>query len=51
VECGDGNLFLSAPSDSTLLLTVRGLDVPMGRVARFAERASAAARTWLERAE
>jgi predicted regulator of Ras-like GTPase activity (Roadblock/LC7/MglB family) len=51
VECGDGNLFLSAPSESTLLLTVRGLDVPMGRVARFAERASVAARAWLERAE
>jgi len=51
VECGDGNLYLSAPSESTLLLTVRGLDVPMGRVARFAERASMAARSWLERAE
>jgi tetratricopeptide (TPR) repeat protein len=49
VECGDGNLFLSAPTDSTLLLTVRGLDMPMGRVARFAERASTAARAWLER--
>jgi tetratricopeptide (TPR) repeat protein len=49
VECGDGNLYLSAPTDSTLLLTVRGLDVPMGRVARFADRASAAARIWLER--
>jgi tetratricopeptide (TPR) repeat protein len=48
VECGDGNLFLSPPTDSTLLLTVRGLDTPMGRVARFAERASAAARAWLE---
>ncbi len=48
VECGDGNLFLSAPTDSTLLLTVRGLDIPMGRVARFAERASVAARAWLE---
>jgi tetratricopeptide (TPR) repeat protein len=48
VECGDGNLFLSAPTDSTLLLTVRGLDMPMGRVARFAERASVAARAWLE---
>jgi predicted regulator of Ras-like GTPase activity (Roadblock/LC7/MglB family) len=51
VECGDGNLFLSAPTDSTLLLTVRGLDIPMGRVARFAERASMAARTWLERSQ
>jgi tetratricopeptide (TPR) repeat protein len=51
VECGDGNLYLSAPTDSTLLLTVRGLDVPMGRVARFADRASVAARVWLERAE
>ncbi|MGE5230762.1 MAG: roadblock/LC7 domain-containing protein [Deltaproteobacteria bacterium] len=49
VECGDGNLFLSAPTESTLLLTVRGLDVPMARVARFAERASLAARDWLER--
>ncbi len=51
VECGDGNLFLSAPTDSTLLLTVRGLDIPMGRVARFAERASMAARVWLERSQ
>lgn len=51
VECGDGNLFLSAPTDSTLLLTVRGLDIPMGRVARFAERASMAARAWLERSQ
>jgi predicted regulator of Ras-like GTPase activity (Roadblock/LC7/MglB family) len=51
VECGDGNLFLSAPTESTLLLTVRGLDIPMGRVARFAERASMAARAWLERSE
>lgn len=51
VECGDGNLFLSAPTESTLLLTVRGLDIPMARVARFAERASMAAREWLERTE
>jgi tetratricopeptide (TPR) repeat protein len=51
VECGDGNLFLSAPTESTLLLTVRGLDIPMARVARFAERASLAAREWLERSE
>jgi predicted regulator of Ras-like GTPase activity (Roadblock/LC7/MglB family) len=51
VECGDGNLFLSAPTESTLLLTVRGLDIPMGRVARFAERASMAARAWLEQSE
>ena len=51
VECGDGNLFLSAPTGSTLLLTVRGLDIPMARVARFAERAAMAARDWLERSE
>jgi len=51
VECGDGNLFLSTPTESTLLLTVRGLDIPMARVARFAERASLAARDWLERNE
>lgn len=51
VECGDGNLFLSAPTESTLLLTVRGLDIPMARVTRFAERASLAARDWLERSE
>jgi tetratricopeptide (TPR) repeat protein len=51
VECGDGNLFLSSPTESTLLLTVRGLDIPMARVARFAERASLAARDWLERSE
>lgn len=51
VECPDGNLLLTAPTGTTLLLTVRGAEMPMGRVARFAERASAAAKAWLERSE
>jgi tetratricopeptide (TPR) repeat protein len=51
VECPDGHLLVTAPADATLLLTVRGPEVPMGRVARFAERASGAARAWLERTQ
>jgi tetratricopeptide (TPR) repeat protein len=50
IECADANLHLSPPTASTLLLTVRGPEVPPGRVARFAERAASAVRTWMERA-
>jgi tetratricopeptide (TPR) repeat protein len=49
VECGDGNLHLSAPSADTVLLTVRDASVPAGRLAILADRASQAARRWLER--
>ncbi len=51
IECSDGHLLVTAPTDRALLLTARGPEVPMGRVARFAARASDAARAWLERAE
>lgn len=49
VECPDGNLHLTPPTDSTVLLTVRDAGVPAGRLALLAERASHAARRWLER--
>jgi tetratricopeptide (TPR) repeat protein len=49
VECGDGNLHLSAPSAETVLLTVRDASVPAGRLAILADRAGQAARRWLER--
>lgn len=49
-ECRTANLHLSAPSDDTVLLTTRDASVPAGRLAVIAERASAAARQWLERA-
>ena len=49
VECGDGNLHLSAPSPETVLLTVRDASVPTGRLAILADRAGQAARRWLER--
>ena len=49
VECGDGNLHLSAPSADTVLLTVRDASVPAGRLAILADRAGQAARRWLER--
>jgi predicted regulator of Ras-like GTPase activity (Roadblock/LC7/MglB family) len=48
VESADGHLLLTAPCAGALLLTARGPEVPMGRVARFAARAAAAARAWLE---
>ncbi|HEU5169486.1 MAG TPA: roadblock/LC7 domain-containing protein [Gemmatimonadales bacterium] len=48
VESPDGNLYLTAPTAGSLLLTARGPELPMGRVARLAERAAGAARRWLE---
>jgi predicted regulator of Ras-like GTPase activity (Roadblock/LC7/MglB family) len=50
-ESPDGHLLVTAPAEGALLLTARGPEVPMGRVARFAERASSAARAWLERVQ
>ena len=49
VESADGNLHLTAPTDATVLLTVRDASVPAGRLALLAERAGEAARRWLER--
>jgi predicted regulator of Ras-like GTPase activity (Roadblock/LC7/MglB family) len=49
VESTDGTLHLTAPTDSTVLLTVRDASVPAGRLAILAERAGEAARRWLER--
>jgi len=48
-ESGDATFFLSAPTDESLLLLVRDNSVPIGRLARQAERAASAARAWLER--
>jgi tetratricopeptide (TPR) repeat protein len=48
-EAGDANLFLCAPTTDSLLLLVRDSSVPIGRLALQAERASEAARRWLER--
>ncbi len=47
-ETADANLFLCAPTSESLLLLVRDNSVPIGRLALQAERASEAARRWLE---
>jgi len=47
-ETADANLFLCAPTPESLLLLVRDNSVPIGRLALQAERASDAARRWLE---
>ncbi len=47
VEATDGNVFLTPPSQDSLLLIVRDRDIPAGRLALLAERASDAARSWL----
>ncbi|HEX5003744.1 MAG TPA: tetratricopeptide repeat protein [Gemmatimonadales bacterium] len=47
-ETADANLYLCAPTDESLLLLVRDSSVPIGRLALQADRASAAARRWLE---
>lgn len=49
VECGPGNLHLTAPSADTVLLAARDASVTAGRLAVIADRAAAAARRWLER--
>jgi tetratricopeptide (TPR) repeat protein len=48
LECPDGHIVLSSPTAETVLLTVRDKSLPMARVGLLAERASRAARTWLE---
>jgi tetratricopeptide (TPR) repeat protein len=47
-ESPDGNLLVLAPTPETVLLTLRGAGVPVGRVALVADRAARAARQWLE---
>ena len=49
VECEDGNAHLVAPTSDTVLLTVRDVSVPAGRLGLVADRAAQAARRWLER--
>lgn len=48
VECPDAHLVLAAMKDGGVLLVLRGSDAPMGRLARFAERAALVAARWLE---
>ena len=48
IESPGGSCYLVAPTSESLLFTARGADLPMGRVARLAERAAVAARRWLE---
>ena len=48
-ESPDGSLYLLAPTEDTVLLTLRPAGIPAGRVALGAERAARAARAWLER--
>ena len=49
LECPDGHIVLSSPTADTILLTMRDRSLPMARVGLLAERASRAARSWLER--
>ena len=48
VESADGHLFLAAPTADTVLLAARDHSFPLARVGLLAERASRAARAWLE---
>ena len=48
VESSDGHLYLAAPTAETVLLTARDHTLPLARVGMLAERASRAARGWLE---
>jgi predicted regulator of Ras-like GTPase activity (Roadblock/LC7/MglB family) len=43
-----GNVHVSAPTASSLLLIVRDRSVPAGRLSMLAHRAAQAARAWLE---
>jgi tetratricopeptide (TPR) repeat protein len=47
-ESADANFYLAAPTPETLLLLSRDPGVPIGRLARLAERAADTARAWLE---
>jgi tetratricopeptide (TPR) repeat protein len=48
VEADNGNAHLTPPDAASLLWVVRDRDMPSGRLALLADRAGAAARTWLE---
>jgi tetratricopeptide (TPR) repeat protein len=48
-EGRQGNIHLAQPTPDTLLLVVRDRGVPLGRLAIVAQRATALARSWLER--
>lgn len=48
IESGAVNYELRTPTDETLLLVMRGREVPAGRLARIADRAVERARQWLE---
>jgi predicted regulator of Ras-like GTPase activity (Roadblock/LC7/MglB family) len=48
LECAFGNAHLVAPSAESILLTVRDVSVPAGRLALVADRAAQVARRWLE---
>ena len=47
VESPEGNLFLVAPTDNTVLLTMRDPSLPMARLGLIAERGAREARAWL----
>lgn len=51
IEGGPVNYEIRSPTPSTLLLVMRGREVPAGRLARIADRATAEARAWLEEVE
>ena len=46
-----GNVYVTPPTDETLLLIMRDQSVPSGRLAMLAERAGDVARAWLEEQE
>jgi tetratricopeptide (TPR) repeat protein len=48
IESAGGSCYLVAPTPESLLFTARGAELPMGRVARLAERAAGTARRWME---
>ncbi len=47
VESPEGNLFLVAPTENTVLLTMRDPSLPMARLGLIAERGARDAREWL----
>jgi tetratricopeptide (TPR) repeat protein len=47
VESPEGNMFMVAPTQETVLLTLRDSSLPMARLGLIAERAARDARTWL----
>lgn len=51
IEGGSINYELRSPTRETLLLVMRGREVPAGRLARIADRAVDQARSWLEALE